>query len=136
MPGARPRVLLLLLLLAAAAAASPEAAQACPAARGRGMPPPPLASFAFEVFGRVQGVYFRAHTVDRADALGLVGWVRNTARGTVEGAVQGERAALAALRAWLETTGSPQSSVERVVITGERGIARPEFEGFARRPTV
>lgn len=100
------------------------------------MPPPPLASFAFEVFGRVQGVYFRAHTVDRADALGLVGWVRNTARGTVEGAVQGERAALAALRAWLETTGSPQSSVERVVITGERGIARPEFEGFARRPTV
>jgi len=39
----------------------------------------------FEVSGRVQGVFFRKSTKEKADELGIWGWVRNTARGTVEG---------------------------------------------------
>lgn len=43
----------------------------------------------FEVVGRVQGVFFRAYTKDKADSLGLKGWVRNTELGTVKGVIQG-----------------------------------------------
>jgi acylphosphatase len=31
----------------------------------------------FEVEGKVQGVFFRAHTKEEADRLGLFGWVKN-----------------------------------------------------------
>ncbi|MGQ0591962.1 MAG: acylphosphatase, partial [Gammaproteobacteria bacterium] len=34
--------------------------------------------FRYCISGRVQGVYFRATTRERALALGLTGWVRNT----------------------------------------------------------
>jgi acylphosphatase len=42
------------------------------------------------VAGRVQGVYFRAFTKDRADSLGLTGWVRNLPDGRVEALIDGE----------------------------------------------
>ncbi|MEH6403379.1 MAG: acylphosphatase [Sneathiella sp.] len=41
------------------------------------------------VSGRVQGVGYRAWTVDTAKSLGLCGWVRNCANGTVEAVFQG-----------------------------------------------
>jgi acylphosphatase len=44
----------------------------------------------FEVDGRVQGVFFRACTEKKAKELGLVGWVMNTAQGTVKGVCQSE----------------------------------------------
>ena len=49
------------------------------------------------VTGRVQGVFFRAWTRDQARALGVSGWVRNCADGSVEGHVEGDEAAVAAL---------------------------------------
>lgn len=36
------------------------------------------------ISGRVQGVFFRSWTVDRAEVRGLDGWVRNRFDGTVE----------------------------------------------------
>ena len=41
------------------------------------------------VSGRVQGVWFRGWTQERAAALGLRGWVRNRADGAVEGLIAG-----------------------------------------------
>lgn len=41
----------------------------------------------FEVFGKVQKVFFRKHTKNKADELGLVGWVKNTKQDTVIGQV-------------------------------------------------
>ena len=32
----------------------------------------------YEVFGRVQGVFFRKFTNEKANSLGLRGWVKNT----------------------------------------------------------
>ena len=41
--------------------------------------------------GRVQGVFFRAHTRDEAISRGLAGWVRNLPDGRVEALFEGER---------------------------------------------
>jgi len=42
------------------------------------------------VRGRVQGVGFRAFVLRRAQALGITGWVRNCADGSVELEAEGE----------------------------------------------
>lgn len=42
------------------------------------------------ISGRVQGVGYRAWTVDTAKSLGLCGWVRNRADSTVEAVFQGD----------------------------------------------
>jgi acylphosphatase len=52
------------------------------------------------VTGRVQGVGFRASTVDAALERGLTGWVRNLPDGAVELEAQGDPAEVAALLAW------------------------------------
>ncbi len=43
------------------------------------------------VFGRVQGVYYRAWSVETATGLGLTGWVRNRKDGSVEANVTGQQ---------------------------------------------
>jgi acylphosphatase len=50
--------------------------------------------------GRVQGVFFRAHTRDEARVRGLTGWVRNLPDGRVEALFEGERPALTSMLAW------------------------------------
>ncbi|CAH1638184.1 unnamed protein product [Spodoptera littoralis] len=56
----------------------------------------------FEVFGKVQGVYFRKHTQKKATELGLKGWVMNTAQGTVVGQIQGPAVAVEDMKTWLQ----------------------------------
>jgi acylphosphatase len=50
--------------------------------------------------GRVQGVFFRFETRERARSLGLAGWVRNNADGTVEAVFQGDRDRVDSMLAW------------------------------------
>ncbi|XP_023956051.1 acylphosphatase-2-like isoform X1 [Chrysemys picta bellii] len=45
----------------------------------------------YEVYGDVQGVFFRKYTEDQGKKLGVVGWVKNTPYGTVTGQVQGPK---------------------------------------------
>ena len=52
------------------------------------------------IHGRVQGVYFRAATVYEAQNLGLTGWVRNCADGSVEVVAEGLPGKLEELIAW------------------------------------
>lgn len=56
---------------------------------------------AFRVHGAVQGVGYRRFAEREARALGLAGWVRNEADGSVSGEAGGPEADLAALRARL-----------------------------------
>ncbi len=63
--------------------------------------------------GRVQGVWFRAWTMRTARGLGLDGWVRNRADGTVEVVAAGAPAALEALIAACRQ-GPPAARVETV----------------------
>ncbi len=67
------------------------------------------------VGGRVQGVFYRASTRARAEALGVTGFARNLADGRVEVLACGAPEAVDALCAWL-WQGSPASSVSAVVI--------------------
>ncbi len=50
------------------------------------------------IVGKVQGVGFRWFVRDRAVALGLDGWVRNSRQGDVEIVARGEDASLTALQ--------------------------------------
>jgi len=62
------------------------------------------------VRGRVQGVWFRAGTKERADELGLFGWVKNQPEGTVEIHVEGEKLLLEKFILWCRK-GTPASNV-------------------------
>jgi acylphosphatase len=67
------------------------------------------------VRGLVQGVWFRQSTADEARRLGLEGWVRNLADGSVEAEAQGPRDRVEALVAWCRR-GPPAARVEGVDI--------------------
>ncbi len=67
------------------------------------------------VSGLVQGVAFRAYTVDEARRLGVAGWVRNLADGRVEVEAEGDRRALEALVAWCRR-GPPAAQVDDVEV--------------------
>ncbi|XP_035685993.1 acylphosphatase-2-like [Branchiostoma floridae] len=91
---------------------------------------PNLVSVEYEIHGNVQGVFFRAYTEEQASRLGLVGWVRNTRRGTVDGVVQGRREQVKQMKQWLEFTGSPMSRIERATFRNEKDISKLDFDRF------
>jgi acylphosphatase len=68
--------------------------------------------------GRVQGVFFRAETRDRAHSLGLAGWVRNVPDGSVEAVFEGEREKIESLIAWCRR-GPSLAEVDDVQIAWE-----------------
>ena len=68
------------------------------------------------VTGRVQGVFFRAWTQQQANELGVTGWVRNCQDGAVEGHLEGEESAVAALIERLRD-GPPSAVVSRVDVS-------------------
>ena len=68
---------------------------------------------AFTVHGRVQGVGFRYFVLERAESLGLSGFVRNDWDGTVTGMAEGEALVLEDLRRVLER-GNTLSRVSRL----------------------
>lgn len=72
-----------------------------------------MPSLRFLVAGRVQGVFFRASTAQRACDLGVTGYARNLDDGRVEVIASGDAAALAALHAWLQR-GPPAARVDAV----------------------
>ena len=65
------------------------------------------------VSGRVQGVFYRARTAERARELNVHGWARNLSDGTVEVVMSGAQASVSALCAWL-WEGPPAARVTAV----------------------
>ena len=82
------------------------------------------------VSGRVQGVGFRMSAVAAAGRLGVTGWVRNNADGTVEILVEGRPAAIRQFLAWCHD-GPPAARVDSVDVTN--GVATGEFREFRLR---
>ncbi|XP_062569891.1 acylphosphatase-1-like [Saccostrea cucullata] len=92
-----------------------------------------LVSVEYEIFGKVQGVFFRKHTQKTAKSLGLVGWVRNTSHKTVEGEVQGAEDKVKQMKIWLQTKGSPSSRIDRAVFKNEKTIPSVKYQDFSVR---
>jgi len=81
-----------------------------------------LASVRAIVYGRVQGVFYRAFTSRQAKELGLTGYVRNLPDGGVEVQAYGERKQLEKLINTL-MIGPPTAAVEKIVTDW------PEYSG-------
>ena len=82
------------------------------------------------VSGRVQGVFYRATCVRKAQSLGVAGFARNLADGRVEVLACGEAAAVESFVAWL-WEGSPASKVTAVETTEVDPAAIQLPAGFA-----
>lgn len=83
----------------------------------------------FEVFGIVQGVSFRAYTIEKSKSLNLVGWVKNTVQGTVQGQAEGTPQNINSLKHWLSHIGSPSSTISDVRFS-ERAIESLSYPAF------
>ena len=85
----------------------------------------------FRAEGRVQGVGYR-YSAQRVGAqLGLQGWVRNRADGSVEGHVQGEWRTVDAMLDWLRE-GPSHARVE--ALTSDPVPVDTTLAGFGIRP--
>ena len=75
-----------------------------------------MAAIHLRVVGKVQGVGFRWFVCERAEELGVSGWVKNTSSGEVEVAASGEEASLALLEAAVRRgpAGARVQRVERI----------------------
>ncbi len=70
------------------------------------------------ISGRVQGVFYRASTRDKACSLHLSGWVSNLLDGRVEIIAQGKPEDVQALIMWAHM-GPPQARVDNVDVSWE-----------------
>jgi acylphosphatase len=82
------------------------------------------------VTGQVQGVFFRDSTREKAEDLGLSGWVKNTPDGGVEAVFEGPSDRVREMVRWCEQ-GPPNASVADV--DAEFGPAHDDLAGFEVR---
>lgn len=74
------------------------------------------------VKGKVQGVFYRKFTKQKAIELGVKGWVKNSNNGDVEIFAQGDEDTVEQLIAWC-WQGSPKANVENVILKDARPVA-------------
>ena len=82
------------------------------------------------VFGKVQGVFFRSSTRDKAEELSLSGWVRNLDDGRVEAVFEGEKEAVDKMVEWCKA-GPEYAKVTKVEVVAED--YKGDFKGFFLR---
>lgn len=73
------------------------------------------------------------YTEDEARKIGVVGWVKNTSKGTVTGQVQGPEEKVNSMRSWLSKIGSPSSRIDRTNFSNEKTISKLEYSNFSIR---
>ncbi len=77
--------------------------------------------------GTVQGVFYRASTRDKAQELGLYGWVRNRPDFSVEAVFEGDTETIEKILDWCRN-GPPGAFVSNVLVTYEDHTG--EFSDF------
>mmetsp|Transcript_6136 Transcript_6136/g.5068 ORF Transcript_6136/g.5068 Transcript_6136/m.5068 type:complete len:118 (+) Transcript_6136:53-406(+) len=93
----------------------------------------------FEVFGKVQGVFFRRDAAREAERLGLHGWCMNTPRGTVEGCIEGPAKIVDEMVYWLGNVGSKRARIDRLEVKdrNEISVDDRQFTSFVvSHPTI
>jgi acylphosphatase len=91
------------------------------------MTSPTTRAVSVRVTGRVQGVAFRWYAVQEAERLGVTGWVRNEAAGSVLAHVEGEDDAVEAMVDWCRH-GPSYASVRHVAVTQAGVTAAGTFD--------
>jgi acylphosphatase len=81
-----------------------------------------------KIFGDVQGVFFRSTTKEKADELGIKGWVRNASDGSVEASFEGKDKAIDEIVEWCEE-GPAGAKVDKIEVKGEK--FKNEFKEFS-----
>uniref|UniRef100_A0A8D2FPV8 acylphosphatase n=1 Tax=Theropithecus gelada TaxID=9565 RepID=A0A8D2FPV8_THEGE len=84
----------------------------------------------YNIFGKVQGVFFHKHTQAEGKRLGLVGWVQNIDRSTVQGQLQDPIFKEHHMQEWLETRGSPKSHIDKANFNNEKVILKLDYSDF------
>nr|XP_023423042.1 acylphosphatase-2 [Cavia porcellus] len=79
------------------------------------------------------GVCFRMYTEGEAKKIGVVGWVKNTSKGTVTSQVQGPEEKVNSMKSWLSKVGSPSSRIDRTNFSNEKSISKLEYSNFSIR---
>jgi acylphosphatase len=90
-----------------------------------------MQSVHLRITGRVQGVGYRAWAIETAVRLGLRGWVRNRADGSVEALVTGEDDRVAAM---IEACREGPFAARVIDVTVDES-ADDGSDGFRPRPT-
>ncbi|XP_012280470.1 acylphosphatase-2 [Orussus abietinus] len=93
----------------------------------------PFVSIEFEVFGKVQGVYFTKYVRDLCRQLGICGWVKNSKNGTIVGKMQGQQELVDQMMQWLSTVGSPGSTIDHCEFTNWESVMKLQYDGYAIR---
>ncbi len=83
------------------------------------------------ISGRVQGVGYRFYMVEKANELGVTGWVRNRRDGDVEAVLCGDESAVGRMIAWARR-GPPSAIVSTVNVTETTG----SYGAFDMLPTL
>ena len=88
------------------------------------------------IHGRVQGVFFRAWTVQEATRRGLTGWVRNRADGSVEAVFSGRAHQVDDMIAACRL-GPPRAAVSRIDAAEAADSLASKFGfGFVQAPSL
>ena len=83
--------------------------------------------YCLTITGRVQGVSFRYHTMEKARELGISGHVKNQPDGTVHVEAEGEEAAMNQFVLWCHQ-GPSFARVDRVDMEKGKGSGFRNFE--------
>jgi acylphosphatase len=94
-----------------------------------------LRTIQLRITGRVQGVGYREALCSEAERLGVTGWVRNLADGSVQALAQGSDETLAALLAWVRR-GPPAARVEQVATAPPDPHHLRTYARFERWPSA
>lgn len=79
------------------------------------------------VTGHVQGVFFRAWAAEQAARLGVTGWIRNSADGSVEAHLEGDKWSVQQLIDLLHR-GPPSAQVAQVAVEEAEPEGADRFE--------
>jgi len=82
------------------------------------------------VKGRVQGVFYRAHTQRQADRLGVKGYVKNLPDRSVEAVFKGDPQSVSQMVKWCHK-GPAASNVEDVLTQNQKDLSN--FKNFEIR---
>ena len=86
-----------------------------------------MAANRIQVFGRVQGVFYRASAKTTADKLGLSGWVMNLPDGTVSMEVEGDESSINQFTEWCKQ-GPQHARVDDIIVELAEETGAEDFE--------